>query len=151
MIKWNQNRNRGEEYQYRIRTPGGSLEYPVPILKMRSYTIDEIFDKELFLLLPFYIFSHENNLEEYDKDNVKLEKLKAEYEEILDRLDRLSQQGWMGALEKQTIIELSRDVIEELARRYDNVRKGIGDIMGGALLETEARKIWKEGISQGIS
>jgi hypothetical protein len=30
-------------------------------------------------------------------------------------------------------------VIKEIAQKYKNVQKGIGDIMGGALLETEAK------------
>ena len=50
----------------------------------------------------------------------------------------------IGAFDKRTIIELSRDVIMEIAKKYENVQKGVGDIMGGALIETEARAILKE-------
>lgn len=45
------------------------------------------------------------------------------------------------AYDKRTIIELSNDVVKELTKKYKNVQKGIGDIMGGALIETEARVI----------
>ncbi len=48
---------------------------------------------------------------------------------------------------KRTIIELSGDVIHELAQKYENVQKGIGDMMGGALIETEARRILKKGMN----
>ena len=44
--------------------------------------------------------------------------------------------------------ELSNDVIKEIAQKYENVQKGIGDIMGGALIETEARTILNQGISE---
>lgn len=57
----------------------------------------------------------------------------------LDRLDALERRGVIGAFDKRTIIELSNDVIKEIAQKYKNVQKGIGDIMGGALLETEAK------------
>ena len=40
-------------------------------------------------------------------------------------------------------IELSGDVIRELAQKYENVQKGVGDIMGGALIETNARRLKK--------
>ena len=50
----------------------------------------------------------------------------------------------IGAFDKRTIIELSRDVIMEIAKKYENVQKGVGDIMCGALIETEARAILKE-------
>ena len=77
--------------------------------------------------------------------------MKAEYQIILERLDILEQQEIIGAFDKRTIIELSGDVIREIAKKYDNVQKGVGDMMSGALIETEARTILNQGISQGIS
>ena len=50
---------------------------------------------------------------------------------------------------KRTIIELSGDVIREIAQKYENVQKGVGDIMGGALIETEARTILNRGKDEG--
>ena len=63
----------------------------------------------------------------------------------------IEQQEIIGAFDKRTIIELSGDVIREIAKKYDNVQKGVGDMMSGALIETEARTILNQGISQGIS
>ena len=40
-------------------------------------------------------------------------------------------------------------MIKEIAQKYENVQKGVGDIMGGALIETEARTILNQGIKQG--
>ena len=51
-----------------MKTPGGTVRFDVPVMKSQRYTIDEIFDKKLLFLIPFYIFSHENRFEEYDKD-----------------------------------------------------------------------------------
>lgn len=53
--------------------------------------------------------------------------------------------------DKRTIIELSGDIVKEIARKYENVRKGVGDIMGGALIETEARAILNRGRNEGRS
>jgi len=71
----------------------------------------------------------------------KLKELKAEYQVILERLDGLEQQGVIGAFDKRTIIELSGDVIKEIAQKYKNVQEGVGDMMSGALIETSARRI----------
>ena len=90
------------------------------------------------VLIPLYIFSHENSFPEYNSNEQKLEKRKAEYQVILERLDGLEQQGVIGAFDKQTIIDLSGDVIKEIAQKYENVQKGVGDMMRGALIETEA-------------
>ena len=69
----------------------------------------------------------------------------------MERLDKLECQNVIGAFDKRTIIELSNDVIREIAQKYENVRKGVGEIMGGALIETEARVILNQGKSEGIS
>jgi predicted transposase YdaD len=34
--------------------------------------------------------------------------------------------------------------MKELTQKYENVQKGVGDIMGGALIETTARKLKNE-------
>ena len=54
----------------------------------------------------------------------------------------------IGAFDKRTIIEISGDVIKAIAQKYEKVQKGVGDIMGGALIETEARRILNKGISE---
>ena len=87
------------------------------------------------ILLYLYI------LEEYNNNKQKLKELETEYQYILIKLDKLEQEGIIGAFDKRTIIELSNDVVKELTKKYKNVQKGIGDIIGGALIETEARVI----------
>ena len=140
-----------DKMKYVIVTPGGTVQYDVPVMKVQAYLLDDIFEKRLLMLLPFYIFTHEKNFAEYNRNEHKLMELKAEYQEILDRLDVLEQQGVIGAFDKRTIIDLSGDVIKELAQKYENVQKGVGDMMRGALIETSARTILNQGIRQGIS
>ena len=64
---------------------------------------------------------------------------------ILDRLDEMEHWGVIGAFDKRTIIALSNDVVKEIAQKYESLQKGVGDIMGGALIETEARTILDQG------
>ena len=137
-----------DKMKYVIVTPGGTVQYDVPIMKVQAYSLNDIFEKGLLMLIPFYIFSHEKSFPEYNSNEQKLAELKAEYQEILKRLDGLEQQGVIGAFDKRTIIELSGDVIKEIAQKYGNVQKGVGDMMSGALIETEARKILNQGISE---
>ena len=118
-------------------------------MKVQEYTLEDIFSKGLLLLIPFYIFSHEENFKVYNSNEQRLTELKAEYRSILERLDKLEQEGIIGAFDKRTIIELSGDVIREIAQKYENVQKGIGGMMSGALLETEARTILNRGKDEG--
>ncbi len=134
--------------KYVIVTPGGTVQHDAPIMKIQTYSLKDMFEKGLLMLIPFYIFSHEKSFPEYNSNEQKLEELKAEYQIILDRLDELEQQAVIGAFDKRTIIEISGDVIKAIAQKYENVQKGVGDMMGGALIETEARRILNKGISE---
>ena len=133
-----------DKMKYVIVTLGETVRYDIPIMKVQKYSLDDVFEKRLLMLIPFYIFSHEKSFSEYNSNEQKLEKLKAEYQVILESLDGLEQQGVIGAFDKRTIIELSGDVIKEIAQKYENVQKGVGDMMSGALIETSARRLKNE-------
>lgn len=67
--------------------------------------------------------------------------LKSKYQIILERLNELEQQSVIGAFDKRTIIDLSGDVMKEIAQKYENVQRMVGDMMRGAMIETSARRI----------
>ena len=48
-------------------------------------------------------------------------------------------------------MELSNDVLKKIAQKYEKVQEGVGEIMCGALIETEARTILLQGLQQGRS
>ena len=40
---------------------------------------------------------------------------------------------------------MSNKVLENIAQKYDNVKKGVHDVMGGQVLEYETKTIWNGG------
>ncbi len=139
-----------DELKIHMDTPGGSLRYKIPVMRSQHYTIKEIFEKDLLFLIPFYIFSHEKRFAEYEKDWMGLEALKKEYEQIKAELERLLERGAISAYTRCTIIDMTNKVLEHIAARYEAVRKGVSAVMGGRVLEYEAKTIKREGIEQGI-
>ena len=61
-----------------IVTPSGSISYDIQVMKSQEYALEEIFEKRLLFLIPFYIFSHEQRFKEYNQDEMKLGQLNAE-------------------------------------------------------------------------
>ena len=57
--------------------------------------------------------------------------------------------GELMALPRETIKDLSNKVVQNLAKKCKHIRKGLGDIMGGKVLDLEAIRIWKEGRNEG--
>lgn len=132
-----------------MKTPGGTVCFDVLVMKVGRYGIDEIFEKKLLFLIPFYIFSHESYFLEYNEDEEKLEVLKSEYIDIRNRLDGLLEAGQISAYTRKIIMEMSDKVVENLAQKYENVREGVTSVMGGRVLEHEAKTILREGWQQG--
>lgn len=134
----------------RMETPGGALEYNIQVTKSQQYTLKEIFEKNLLLLIPFYIFSHESRFEEYEKNKIKLRALLEEYEQIKNHMEQCLKQGMISEYTRCTIIDMSNKVLEHIAIKYKSVKKGVKTVMGGRVLEYEAKTIKKEGIKEGI-
>ena len=100
-------------------------------------------------LIPFYIFSHESNFAKYDEDKTKLEELKKEYEYIKNELERLSLNNVISEYTKCTIIDMSNKVLEHIAEKYDKVKEEVKYIMGGRILEYEAKTIRNKALEEG--
>lgn len=134
----------------RIELPDGGLAcYEIPVMKAQRYGPDEIFSRGLLFLIPFRIFAHERRFGEYEKDEGLLQSLVAEYEGIKNRLEALTESGVLTEYAKRTLEEMSGKVLEHIARRYDKVREGVKTIMGGKVLEYEAKTILNQGIALG--
>ena len=140
-----------DEMKIRLRTPGGELTYKIPVIKQENYKIEEIFEKNLLFLIPFNIFVHEKQLHEYDTSEEKLENLKWEYRNIRAKLEKLCQEKHISEYTKHMLIDMSKKVLENLACKYQNVTEGVKKVMGGKVLEYEAKTIKKEGIAEGYS
>lgn len=138
-----------DSLQVEIETPGGTVEYPIPVMKSQRYTIDEIFEKGLLLLIPFYIFSHESRFHHYNQNPAERKRLTEEYQYIMETLEELTQAKQIDEYTKCTLIDMSKKVLAHIAKNYKNVREGVKMIMGGKVLEYEAKTIKNEGRQEG--
>ncbi|MCI6097627.1 MAG: hypothetical protein MR700_02295 [Selenomonadaceae bacterium] len=143
------NRNTPDFMQIELRTPGGSVSYKIPVAKMQNYTVDVMLNKRLLILLPFYLFVVEKSLKECEANSDKLADLLISLRTIVKGLDALLLLGDIDELMRQSILEFSHMVNVHLARNYAKVRKGAEDIMGGKILEYEAKTIYQNGMRMG--
>lgn len=81
------NRNTPDALKIKLKSgTGAPIDlYEIPIVKTQKYTLDELFQKGLLFLVPFYAFTHEKKLPEYDTDAQKFEVLLDELEGIKQR------------------------------------------------------------------
>ncbi len=134
----------------RMVSPGGTVEFDIRVMKSQQYTLEEIFWKNLLLLIPFHIFSHEARFEEYEKDIAKLRTLQEDYRQINNKLEELLHHGAISEYTRCTIIDMSNKVLEHIAVKYNSVKEGVKTVMGGKILEYEAKTIKREGLREGL-
>ncbi|MGN0404317.1 MAG: hypothetical protein ACI4F1_03770 [Bariatricus sp.] len=132
-----------------IRVPEASCTYRVPVMKVQNYSLQEIFDKNLFFLIPFHIFAYEKKFPEYESDGEKLQELMTVYQQIITRLNECTEKGIINEYIKKTVIAMSRKVLEALTVKYSKVQEGVGKIMGGKILDYEAKDILNQGREEG--
>ena len=141
--------NSPDTMKINVVTPGGQTSYTVPIIKVQQYSLDKLFEKKLLFFLPFYIFSHEKELPECNSNEAKLEQLKDLYKGIRTRLDDLQRAGEINGFMKNAICSMSNHVMALIAQKYQNVRKGVEPIMGGKIIEYEAKTIRNAALKEG--
>ena len=147
-------RSTPDEMWINIETPGGKCSYPVKVLKRADYSLDEIFEKQLYFLLPFYIFNYEKRLKIISEDEKKTDDLMQTFEKILQKLGELSEKGELSSFNKGVIIRLMYKVAYKQTDKYKNLQEKVGGIMGGKVLDLDiivARdKALEEGMRQGV-
>ena len=122
--------------------------YRVPTVKMELYTKDSIFEKNLLMLLPFYVMRYENVADIFAKDSEKLQGLLMEYEDIRIKLERefsITGRAGMYTDLNKLIIRIS----DYIFRKEEKVRKGVGEVMGGKVLQLESERLREEGMAIG--
>ena len=120
----------------------------MPVVHVPAYTKDELFQKKLIFLLPFYIMRYEKNRDQAETDPVFLEGILKEYADIEEYLEEeLLDQDREQAY--RDMIELIRRIADYIFADRKKVKERLGDIMGGKVLELETDKLIKRGREEG--
>lgn len=121
------------------------------MIKVQAYSVDEIFEKKLYYLIPFHIFTYEKEFPAYNEDTKRLADLKEEYQKIMSRLQRCCEEGILEEYTMQTIIDMSKKVLNNIAADYSHVKEEVHSVMGGKVLNYRTKRIYNRGVAQGIS
>lgn len=132
----------------KINTAGGSVAYDINALKIKNYSIDELFEKKLYVLLPFSMFLFEGELDECEKDKDKRFELEKKFEYIINRLNNLEETKKLTSSEHSFILEMMEKTSYNLNKKRPNIQKGVEKIMGGKILDYPAKAIRNAGRSE---
>lgn len=133
-----------------FHTPGGSVDYTVAVMRLKDYSLAELFEKNLLFLLPFYLFNLEKEFKDYEKGSEEARhEVVTSVNVLLDQLNHLQEEKKITSVEYMMITDLFRKVTDHLTAKYDNVRKEFDNIMSGRVLKFKWEKPYYEGKAEG--
>lgn len=130
---------------------GNEISYDVPIMKVSDYDIETIFMHRLYMLIPFYIFNFEDQLQEMNGNKEKLDDFIGKYRDIFDRLEKEQKSGNLSELSLSAIIKLTYRVAYKLTKKQVKVQKKVGEVMGGKVLDLPEFRIYDQGKADGLA
>lgn len=133
-----------EKMTVTIDTTGGSVDYNVDVLLLSDYSLDDLVEKNLLFLFPFYMFNLEKEFSKCEHGDAKSnEKVIGSMNELMEHVNDLFRSREINAHEYLLLTSMLRKVTDNLAKKYNKVRKELDDIMGGKVIEFEWEKSYK--------
>ena len=127
---------------------GAKVMYKAKARPTLSYTLDDIFEKKLYALIPYYLLKYEKKRDILEGSDKEREELLGDYKEIANRLIKImeddSSAGYISVL-----LDLVNDVADEVLVGQPETRKGLGEIMGGQVMTLASDRMAAEAEARG--
>ena len=126
----------------------------VRMMKLSDYSSDAIFEKKLYLLIPFLLFNYEKRFGQIEGNDAQYHALMDEIRSIYERVDGLipaedDGSSLIDVYVSKALRAMTHTVVNRLAENYPNIKEGVNAVVGGNIIEFEALKIKREGIREG--
>ena len=137
-------------YEMEVVAPNQqSIRWKVPTVKVSDYTLDDLFSKKLYFLLPFYIFNFEKRLEKMEADPNERLVLTNMLETLKGKILELEKDGKLSTLDVNAIWDNCLNVAKNLVRNYKKLGEEVQNIMAGKDYRTRTMVAYDKGISVG--
>ena len=142
-------RLRNKTLDVEIEFPDGAkVMYKAKAIPTLSYTLDDIFEKKLYALIPYYLLKYEKKKDALEASDQDREKLFGDYKDIADRLIRVMEDdpkaGYVSIL-----LDLVNDIADEVLAGQPKAREGIGEIMGGQVMTLASDRLVADAEARG--
>ena len=121
--------------------------YTIPTVKLQDYKLDEIFEKDLLMALPFFIIKYEKDLKNIASNQAKKNIFLEEFNNLMTRLKNSKIANDSDAIYND-LVSLMQYVANYELDEYEDLKKEVGDIMGGKVLDLPSDKL-KEQFAEG--
>jgi hypothetical protein len=135
-----------DSFKVHLKYGTQSMDYEVPIVKAQTFSLEELAEGELYMLIPFYLMRYEKQI----KSGTDLELVEREIRCLMATIRRLRETGKLSAYQEQELIGYSQKVLLKLAESSNESEKErLVECMSGQVIETEAHLLYVAGKEEG--
>ena len=143
-----------DEMELEIVLEHGSGRSTIRVMKLSDYGVDAVFEKRLYLLIPFLLFNYEKRFQQIEGSESEQETLKETFRDMFRKIDELTGNGddgtsYMDVFTNKALRAMTHTVVNHLAEKYPKIREGVNQVVGGKIINFEALEIKKAGIREG--
>ena len=121
------------------------LRHKIPFLKVSKYSLEELENKHLYMLLPFYLIRYEHAIIHTPK---KYELIENEAYKVYDIIIKAYENGNLTKTECENILVICKDVVSIISRNTE-IHERLVNTMGNEILLTAEERGIVKGIEQG--
>ncbi|MCD8077485.1 MAG: hypothetical protein LUE63_03760 [Lachnospiraceae bacterium] len=150
------NKNIPGETKTIIRPPdqckheGEELVYYSPNIKLQEISQQTIFEKDLYILVPFQLFLYEKEMAQCEINTDKLANMLQRFHLLFAMLHQSYEEKRLSAQEVSMLLDMTEKVNRNLSSKYHNVHERLGEMMGGQRLNYPTKEVYEEGVEKGI-
>ena len=100
-------KNTPETFEVKLETENGNTAHEIHTIKIQNYTIDQLFSRQLFVLIPYHIWVYKNQFKVYNEDAEEIKKIQMIYADIVNRLEEQVKRRTLGKDEYIDILDMS--------------------------------------------
>ena len=116
----------------------------MPCISVGKYGIDEIFEKNLLSLLPFYILRYEKQFDKIENDDKELSEFLEGYIKIADKLYN-TLEGMDRIDAYSDLVTYINKIADHLLKKHRKTGTEVKKVMGGHILELESERLMRVG------
>lgn len=129
------------------RKGGESISHRIPYFEVGKYTLEELTEKHLYLLFPFYLMRYEHAIKH--NTSKKFELIEKEAEKVFQVLTEAYNSRILSLTEYEHILTLCDDVVKEISQG-SKIRERLVNVMGTEVLKTAEERGMERGIEKGF-
>ena len=128
----------------------GMIRHEIRVLSMKDYSIDSIFERDLYFLVPFYVFTYQLTIQMIEKDQQKTRQFYEDLHTVLDKIKTRYLSGKISGSVYAMLSSLMKEMFDSYLSDYSTIKTEVKKIMGGNVIEIESLKPYFEGKQEGI-